>query len=126
MHRYLVVITMAIVFPPSLLRLIEGLGALNEDRDSGYYRIAENFQGRKPSQILWFCGCSRKFSLQNLGVWHLLAWHKRAIRESFLCKNHIFHQFVKVFSLESLPLYGTKYGISYFTHYHAQLHRFVV
>ena len=30
-----------------------------------------NFRGRKLSQILKFCGYSRKFSLQNLGVWHL-------------------------------------------------------
>ena len=35
-----------------------------------------------------------------------LARHKRAIRESFLRKNRIFHQFTKVFSLESFSLYG--------------------
>ena len=70
------------------------------------YRIAGNFWGRKPLQISQFCGCLRKFSPQNLGVWHPLAWHKQAIHESFLCENHIFHQFAKVFSLESFPLYG--------------------
>ena len=61
------------------------------------------YWGRKPSR---FCGCSRKFSLWILEVWHPLAWHKQAIRESFLRENHIFHQFVKVFSLESFPLYS--------------------
>ena len=61
------------------------------------YRIAENFQGRKLSQISRFCDDSRKFSPRNLGVWHPLALQKRAIRESFLRKNCIFHQSVKVF-----------------------------
>ena len=55
--------------------------------NSDIYHIAGNFRGRKPSQILWFCGCLQKFSLWNLGVWHPLARHKRAIRESFLYKN---------------------------------------
>ena len=32
-----------------------------------------------------------------------LAQHKRAIRESFLHETRIFHQFAKVFSLESFP-----------------------
>ena len=77
-------------------------------RGSTVYRIAGNFQGRKPSRIsLFCCGCLQKFSLQNLGVWHPLAWHKRAIRESFLHENHIFHQFTKLFSLESFPLYSS-------------------
>ena len=31
-----------------------------------------------------FCGYSRKFSPQKLGVWRPLVWRKRAIRESFL------------------------------------------
>ena len=31
------------------------------------YRIAENFRGRKLSQISRFCGYMRKFSLRNLG-----------------------------------------------------------
>ena len=30
--------------------------------------IAENFRGRKHSQISRFCGDSRKFSLRNLGA----------------------------------------------------------
>ena len=44
--------------------------------------------------------------MRNLGAWHPLAQHKRAIRESFLRENCIFHQFAKVFSPESFPLYG--------------------
>ena len=41
-------------------------------------------------------------------IWgHGIRWcGKGAIRESFLRENHIFHQFAKVFSLESFPLYG--------------------
>ena len=35
-----------------------------------------------------------------------LVLQKRAIHESFLRENRIFHQFAKVFSLESFPLYG--------------------
>ena len=70
------------------------------------YRIAGNFRGRKPLRISRFCGSSRRFSLRNLGVWHPLAQHKRAICEICLRENHIFHQFAKAFSLESFPLYG--------------------
>ena len=51
------------------------------------YRIAENFQGRKLSQILRFCGYSQKFLLQNLGAWCPLARQKRGIHESFLHEN---------------------------------------
>ena len=53
---------------------------------------------------------SRKLSLQNLGVWHPLVRLKRAIRENFLCKNCIFHQFMKVYSLESFPIYGNMHA----------------
>ena len=57
----------------------------------------------KLSQISWFCGY--KFSPQNLEVWHPLAQHKRAIRESFLLENCLFHRFTEIFSLKSFPLY---------------------
>ena len=70
------------------------------------YRIAGNYWGRKISQILWFCGYTQKFPPAKFGAWRPLAWQKWAIRESFLQENHIFHQFAKVFSLESSPLYG--------------------
>ena len=42
----------------------------------------------------------------KFGAWHPLARHRQAIHESFLCENHIFHQFANVFFLESFPLYG--------------------
>ena len=71
------------------------------------YHIAGNFRGRKLSQFSRFCGYLRKFSPRNLGAWCPLARQKQAIRESFLCENHIFHQSVKLFSLESFPLDGT-------------------
>ena len=46
------------------------------------------------------------------GVWRPLVRQKRAIHESFLHEsflreNRIFNKFVKVFSLESFPLYST-------------------
>ena len=63
------------------------------------YSIVGNFQGRKLWQISQFCGYSRKFSPQNLGMWRPLAQQKQAICElSFLHKNRIFHKFTKVFS----------------------------
>ena len=68
--------------------------------------IAGNFRGRKLSWISWLCGYLRRFSLWNLGVWHPLVWQKQAICERFLSENRIFHQFVKVFSIKSFPLYG--------------------
>ena len=47
----------------------------------------------------------RKFSLQNFGAWCPLTRQKGAIPKSFLRGSHSFYQFVKVFSLESFPLY---------------------
>ena len=38
---------------------------------------------------------ARKFSPRHLGAWSPLTRQKRAIRESFLCENPIFHQFTK-------------------------------
>ena len=70
------------------------------------YCIAGNFQERKLSQILRLCDYLRKFSPWNLGAWHPLARQKRTIPESSLCKNHIFHQFAKVISLQSFLLYS--------------------
>ena len=70
------------------------------------YHTAENFRGRKLLRISRFCGYLPKFSPWNLEAWCPLAWHERTIRKSFLCKNHIFHQFAKVFSLKSFRLYG--------------------
>ena len=60
--------------------------------------------------ILWLY--AKVFSAK-FGAWCSLAQQKHAIRKSFLRKNHIFHQFVKVFSLESLPLYGITIYISH-------------
>ena len=68
------------------------------------YRIAGKFCGRKPLRISQFCGYSQKFSLRNLELWCPLVQQKRAICESFLHENRIFHQFAKVFSLRSFPL----------------------
>jgi len=55
------------------------------------YHIAGNFRGRKLSWISRFCGYSRKFSPRKL----------------------YFHQFAKVFSLESFPLYGTLHAVPF-------------
>ena len=46
------------------------------------------------------------FTTKSGGPWHPFTHHKRAIRKSFLRENRIFHQFAKVFSFESFPLYG--------------------
>ena len=59
----------------------------NVTRVGSLYHIVGNFKGWKLS---WFCGYSWKFSLRNLWVRCLLAWHEWAIRESFLCENCIF------------------------------------
>ena len=53
--------------------------------------------------VLWLY--SKVFSAK-FGARRPLARQKQAIRESFLSENRLFHQFVKIFSLESLPLYG--------------------
>ena len=66
-----------------------------------YLLYSGNFRGRKLSRILQFCG---EFSLQNFGAWCRLAQQKRAIRESFL---RGIHQFTKLFSLKTFPLYGS-------------------
>ena len=74
--------------------------------DTGLYLVVENFRGRKFSQISQFCGYTRKFSLQNLGrgvLWHCKASNPR----KFSPRKLYFHQFVKVFPLESFPLYGS-------------------
>ena len=48
--------------------------------------------------VLWLF--AKVFSVKFGGVVSLVQ-QKRAIRKSFLCESHIFHQFAKVFSLES-------------------------
>ena len=72
----------------------------------GVYRIAGNFRGRKLLRFLRFCGYLQKFSPRNLRAWRPLARQKWQSAKVFLRKNFIFHQFTKVFSLESFPLYG--------------------
>ena len=70
------------------------------------YRIAGNFWGRKFSWISRFESHPQKFSPRNFGhaaptyVWF------QAIRESFLREILTSYGSAKVFSLESLPLYG--------------------
>ena len=65
------------------------------------YRIAENSREKTFANfaVLWLY--AKVFSVK-FGAWHPLALQKRAI-----CENYYFHQFVKVFSLESFPLYGS-------------------
>ena len=73
------------------------------------YCIAGNFQRRKTFAnfvILWLF--VKVFSAKFDGVTSLV-WQKQAIHESFLHKNRTFYQFVKFFSLESFPLYGSVY-----------------
>ena len=56
--------------------------------------------------VLWLF--AKVFSAK-FGARHPLAQQNQAIGKSFLCENQIFHQFTKVFSLESFPLYGILY-----------------
>ena len=56
--------------------------------------------------FLAICQC---FLLEIWGCdipWRRNWEHQRAIHESFLCENLIFHQFAKVFSCQSFPLCG--------------------
>ena len=64
----------------------------------------ENFWGRKLLHFFLFCGYTRTFSPQNLG--HGVLWRSKSEQSAKL----YFHQFTKVFSLETLPLYGTRLG----------------
>ena len=70
------------------------------------YRVAENFQGRKLSQILWFCGYTRKLSPQNLG--YGILWHGKSEQSTKLFSAKIIFSPIhaKVFYLESFPLYS--------------------
>ena len=52
--------------------------------------------------VLWLY--AKVFSMK-FGVWHPLAWQKRAIRARFLHENCVFHQFAKVFSLLKVSRY---------------------
>ena len=61
----------------------------------------------KLSRISRFCDYLQKFSLQNLWGVASFGAAKASICESFLRKKLYFHQFVKVFSLESFLLYST-------------------
>ena len=63
------------------------------------YHAAKSFCGTKIQRILWFCGYLQKFSLQNL-VSTVTNPRMSSPQKSF------FHQFVKVVSHESFPLYG--------------------
>ena len=65
-----------------------------------------NFRGRKLSRyftVLWLF--AQVFSAKFGGVASFGA-AQRAIHESFLCENRIFHQFAKVFFLKSFLLYS--------------------
>ena len=69
----------------------------------------ENFQGRKLLQISRFCGYLESFPHEIWG--RGVMWRATSEQSaSFLRENRIFHQFVKVFSLKSFPLYGKNYS----------------
>ena len=70
-----------------------------------HYRTAGNFQRRKLSR---FCGYSQKFSLRNLGAWHLMAAQLATPVSNpwkFSLWKSYFPPFMKVFSHKSFPLY---------------------
>ena len=56
----------------------------------------QHFEGENFHKFLRLCGYLQKFSLRNLGAWHLLAAPTSNLRKIFSMKN-IFHQLAKVF-----------------------------
>ena len=74
------------------------------------YRIVENFWGRKLSQISFFVFIHESFLCEN---WqphsHLIGGAKQSTKVFFanFLFDHQINEFVKVFSLESLPQYGS-------------------
>ena len=65
----------------------------------------ETFEGENFCEFCSFVAIRESF-LHKFLWQESLAQHKQAICESFLHVNRIFHQFAKVFSLKSFPLYG--------------------
>ena len=70
-------------------------------------RIAENFRRRKLSQISQFCGESF-----NCKIWGVASFAATKVSNpwKFSPRKSYFHQFAKVFSLESFPVYGCLLG----------------
>ena len=62
------------------------------------------FRGRKLLRISWFCGYLWKFSLKFVGMASVGAT-KGSNLQMFSPRKLYFHQFAKVFSLKSFPLY---------------------
>ena len=65
----------------------------------------ETFKGENFHEFRGFVAIRESFLCE---IWKLgIIWlHQPAICKNFLCENLIFHQFVKVFSCESFPLYS--------------------
>jgi len=61
-------------------------------------------QGKNFRKFHSFVAICKSFLHKIWGVVFFLARYKQAIHESLLSENHIFHQFAKVFSLNSFPL----------------------
>ena len=78
-----------------------------------------NFWGRKLLQISRFCGYLWKFSPRNLGVWCLLAWHKWAICESFLCESS---RITCTHTLTHTHIHTHTRTYTHLTHPHPQVH----
>ena len=65
------------------------------------------FEEENFDEFCSFVAICESFSLQNLGAWH--PWHgtsEHFVKVFSVKIIIIFHQFAKVFSLESFPLYG--------------------
>ena len=71
------------------------------------YRIAGNFWGRKLCEFRSFVAIRESFLCEIWGMAFFGA-AKASNSQKFIHENCIFHQFAKIFSLESFPLYGMK------------------
>ena len=81
---------------------------LDKSCDPWYTVWWETFEGENICKFWGFVAIRKSFLCEIGGRGVFWERHKWAIYESPLRKHLIFSQFVKVFSLESFPLYGTQ------------------
>ena len=103
--RVMLAISSTVKYWPNNNNIISITAGSQKRAHYGLYRIAENFQGRKHSRISQFQRHPQKFSPQNLDVPYppMLQF---SIPRKFSPRNGHSYRSVKVFSLESFPLYS--------------------
>ena len=76
------------------------------------YRIAGNFEGENFCEFRSFVAIRKSFLCKIWGV-ASFGMVKASNPRKFSLRNHIFHKFMKVFSLKSFLLYGIQIGASF-------------